>query len=324
MRTLQSHNCVWTSKDSWVIMLKMSDQEFNNANRKLRAFIKISRPIGWPVVVLVSILCMMTFQVILHNPAYHVGLHNPGLIGLAILAFFFTAAGGYAINDYFDRESDAIVKPDRPIPSNQITPLGALQFSAIMFISALGVGLMINPLAFGIVVFNISFLLLYSSHVKKFSGFLSNIAIGVVEGITIPIFAEAALFQRVSVISLSFTGIVFAGIGFNIIKDALGVNGDAKVGYLTLAIKRGPRTAVKVGAVLCFIAPITFVFPYVVGVVSAAYLIPIVFMGCIELLFLLSLFRNPNAQNVKKGVRAGVIPVLLFPIALILGTFLLR
>ena len=222
-------------------MLTMSDQVFNNANRKLRAFIKISRPIGWPVVVLVSILCMMTFQVTLHNPAYRVGLHNPGLIGLAILGFFFTAAGGYAINDYFDRESDAIVKPDRPIPSNQITPLGALQFSAIMFISALGVGLMINPLAFGIVVFNISFLLLYSSFVKKYSGFLSNITIGLVEGITIPIFAEAALFQRVSVVSLSFMGFILVGIGINVLKDVAGVEGDKTIGVSSLAIKQGKR-----------------------------------------------------------------------------------
>jgi len=286
-------------------------------NRKLRGFIKLAsfRPYGWPLVVFMSILLMISFQS---------GLHNPGLLGLSSLAFVLTCSGGYAINDYFDRESDAIAHPERPIPSKVLSPTVVVQFTVVTFAAALGVGLMINPLAFGIIVFNIVFLILYPSFFKRRLWFLSNVAIGLVEGITVPIFAEAALFQRVSVISLSFTGIVFAGIGFNIIKDALGVNGDAKVGYLTLAIKRGPRTAVKVGAVLCFIAPITFVFPYVVGVVSAAYLIPIVLMGCIELLFVLSLFRNPNAQNVKKGVRAGVIPVLLFPIALILGTFLLR
>lgn len=286
-----------------------------NINRKLRGFIKLAsfRPFGWPLVVFMSILLMISFQR---------GLHNPSLMGLAILAFVLTCSGGYAINDYFDRESDAIVHPERPIPSKVLSPIGVVQFTVVMFAAALGVGVMINPLAFGIVVFNIVFLIAYPSFFKRRLWFLSNVAIGLVEGITVPIFAEAALFQRVSVISLSFTGLVFAGIGFNMIKDALGVDGDVKAGYLTLAVKRGPRTAVKVGAVLCLVAPITFVFPYVVGVVSAAYLIPIALMGCIELLFVLSMFRNPNAQNVEKRMRTGIIPVLLFPIALVLGTFL--
>jgi geranylgeranylglycerol-phosphate geranylgeranyltransferase len=306
-------------------MLKMSDQVFNNANRKLMALIKISRPIGWPIVVLVSILCMMTFQVALHNPAYQVGLHNPGLIGLAILAFFFTAAGGYAINDYVDRESDAIVKPDRPIPSNQITPLGALQFSAIMFISALGVGLMINPLAFGIVIFNISFLLLYSSFVKKYSGFLSNIAIGLVEGITIPIFAEAALFQRVSVVSLSFMGFILVGIGINVLKDVAGVEGDKTIGVSSLAIKRGKPTAVRVGALFLVATAISLIVPYVEGVVTIAYLVPMALMGGIILHVASSLFKKTDAQDVKKLLKLFRTSLLiLFPVALIVGTFLLR
>jgi len=306
-------------------MVNISDQVLNNTNRKLRAFIKISRPIGWPVVVLVSILCMMTFQVALHNPAYHVGLHNPSLIGLAILAFFFTAAGGYAINDYVDRESDAIVKPDRPIPSNQITPLGALQFSAIMFISALVVGLMINPLAFGIVVFNITFLLVYSSFVKKYSGFLSNIAIGLVEGITIPIFAEAALFQRVSVVSLSFMGFILVGIGINVLKDVAGVDGDKTIGVSSLAIKRGKCTAVRVGALFLVATAISLIVPYVEGVVTIAYLIPMALMGVIILHVASSLFKKTDSQDVKKLLKRFRTSLLvLFPLALLAGTFLLR
>jgi geranylgeranylglycerol-phosphate geranylgeranyltransferase len=302
----------------------MSDQASNNAKRKLKAFIKISRPIGWPVVVLVSILCMMTFQVTLHNPAYLVGLRDPSLIGLAILAFFFTAAGGYAINDYVDRESDAIVKPDRPIPSNQITPLGALQFSAVMFISALGVGFLINPLAFGIVIFNISFLLLYSSFVKKYSGFLSNIAIGLVEGVTIPIFAEAALFQRVSVVSLSFMGFILVGIGINVLKDVAGVEGDKTIGVSSLAIKRGERTAAKVGVLLCFFAIITSPLPYFVGVVSVAYLVPIALMSCIIFYVALSIFKKPSAENVKRQLKMFSASEILIPVALVAGIFLLR
>ena len=37
-----------------------------------------------------------------------------------LLIFFsmaFITSAGFAINDYFDRESDAVIKPKRPIPS---------------------------------------------------------------------------------------------------------------------------------------------------------------------------------------------------------------
>ncbi len=303
----------------------MSSQVFNNVNRKLRAFIKISRPIGWPVVVLLSILCMMTFQVALHNPAYPGGLQNPSLIGLAILAFFFTAAGGYAINDYVDRESDAIARPERPIPSNQITPLDALLFSAIMFILALVVALAINPFALGIVVFNTVFLIVYSGFIKKYSGFLSNITIGLVEGITIPIFAEVVLFQRVSIISLSFMGFILVGIGINVLKDVAGVEGDTMIGVSSLATKLGSRTAVRVGALFLVANAISLIVPYLAGVVTVAYLVPVALMGGIVFHVAYSLFKNTNAQDVRKLLKRYRTSLLvLFPTALTAGIFLLR
>ncbi len=53
-------------------------------------------------------------------------------IQTALLIFFsmaFITSAGFAINDYFDRESDAIIKPKRPIPS------GALSLKQVMVVS---------------------------------------------------------------------------------------------------------------------------------------------------------------------------------------------
>ncbi len=41
-----------------------------------------------------------------------------------LLIFFsmaFITSAGFAINDYFDRESDAVIKPKRPIPSGALS-----------------------------------------------------------------------------------------------------------------------------------------------------------------------------------------------------------
>jgi 4-hydroxybenzoate polyprenyltransferase len=47
---------------------------------------------------------------------------NVGVV--ALLTFFsmsFIASGGFAINDFFDKESDAVIKPKRPIPSGSLS-----------------------------------------------------------------------------------------------------------------------------------------------------------------------------------------------------------
>ncbi|MCJ7713331.1 UbiA family prenyltransferase, partial [Candidatus Bathyarchaeota archaeon] len=49
---------------------------------------------------------------------------GPINIQTVLLIFFsmaFITSAGFSINDYFDRESDAVIKPNRPIPSGLFT-----------------------------------------------------------------------------------------------------------------------------------------------------------------------------------------------------------
>src|SRR5512147_2603063 len=51
-------------------------------------------------------------------------LGNGNALLAGVLIFFSMAAitsAGFAINDFFDKESDAIIKPKRPIPSGALT-----------------------------------------------------------------------------------------------------------------------------------------------------------------------------------------------------------
>ena len=110
--------------------------------RSLKAFIRLIRLPYWLMEGILCVLFMITFQR---------GFYKPVLMGLAVLTMAFVGAGGSAINDYFDCDSDAITHPDRPIPSHQISPATALQFSALMFLAGLGVSIAINPVVLGIV-----------------------------------------------------------------------------------------------------------------------------------------------------------------------------
>ena len=105
------------------------------------------------------------------------------------------------------------------------------------------------------------------------------------------------------------------------LKDAAGLEGDMKIGLPTLAAKRGPRTAVRVGALFYLFAAIALPLPYVVGVVTIAYLIPIALLGLMMVNSAVSLFRKPAVQNVEKQRENTLTTaVLLFPIALVAGT----
>ncbi len=56
---------------------------------------------------------------------------DPQTILLIFFSMAFITSAGFAINDYFDRESDAVIKPKRPIPS------GALSLKQVVVISGL-------------------------------------------------------------------------------------------------------------------------------------------------------------------------------------------
>jgi len=280
---------------------------------KLKAFIRLIRLPYWLIEGLLCVLFMITFQR---------GFYKPVLMSLAVLTVAFIGAGGAAINDYFDRESDAITHPDRPIPSHQISPTNAVQFSALTYIAGLLVSFVINPLAFGIAALTTVLFILYPRVFKRYLGFLSNLVMGFL-GATIPLFAEAVVFQTISIASLSFVGMIAGGaIGLNVLKDVLTLDGDLKIGYPTLAIKRGIRIAAVVGALFLLFSVLASPLPYLVGIVSIVYLIPVTVWGCIVVYSALSLLKNPNAQNVNKRIKMFTTSAVVYPIALIANAVL--
>lgn len=276
----------------------------------MRAFIRLIRLPYWLMEGLLCVLFMLTFQK---------GFYKPILMGLAVVTVAFIGAGGAAVNDYFDRDSDAITYPDRPIPSRQISPASALQFSALTFLIGLGISYAINPFALGIAGLNTVLFTIYPRFLKRISGFLSNLVMGFL-GASIALFAETVVFQNISSASLSFVGMIAGGaIGLNVLKDVLTLDGDLKVGYPTLAAKRGIRSAVTVGALFLFLSVIASPLPYLFRVVNVVYLLPVVVWGGLVVYSAVLLLKNPSSQNVKKRLKMFTTSALVYPIALIVN-----
>ena len=104
-------------------------------------------------------------------------------------------------------------------------------------------------------------------------------------------------------------------------RDVLSLEGDLKAGYATLAAKRGPQFATKVGAIFFLLNVIGSPVPYLVDAIGWYYLIPIILWDIILVVSGVALLRNQNIDSVKKHERLVTRTMILIPIALVLGAF---
>ncbi|MGE5533035.1 MAG: UbiA family prenyltransferase [Bacillota bacterium] len=247
---------------------------------------------------------------------------------VAVLTFFsmaFIASAGFAINDYFDRESDAVIKPKRPIPSGALSLTQVIEFSGALFAFGLVMAFFINWLIFVTIATDSILLLLYSYLVKRKSGFAANLLMGVLTG-TAFIYGQATVSNTINLVSLSLYPIAFGTIGGNILRDILSIDGDSKVGYPTLPQKIGSVSAAKVGAVFFLLtgllAPLPAI-PFFVGHFTVYYL-PLILLWSILLIYSsLRLFMSTSTiADIRKYERLVTMSMMLLPFALIVEAVL--
>jgi 4-hydroxybenzoate polyprenyltransferase len=278
--------------------------------KKLKAFVMLLRPPYWLMTGGLSVLTMFTLQK---------SVPDFGLLALVILSAVCISSGGFAFNDYIDQESDAIAKKNRPIPSQILAPWHALLTSAVLFAIGLLASLTIDWLCFALALMDTFLLVAYSTVIKKRAGFFGSFLMGFLIGTSF-VYGEAALSREITIASFSLSFMSMGSIGGNILRDVLSLEGDLKAGYSTLAAKRGPKFATRVGAVFFLLNVLGSPIPYLVDAVGYAYLIPIVIWDIILVISSVALLRKAdNIEVVKKHERLVTRTMILIPIALILG-----
>ena len=244
------------------------------------------------------------------------------------LIFFSMAcitSAGFAINDYFDKDSDAVIKPKRPIPAGALSLKQVIAVSTVLFVLGLVLALLINWLSFTILAVDSGLLLVYSWLVKRKSGFAANILVGVLTG-TAFLFGEAGTLGSnatsplsLSLASLSLYPIAFGTIGGNVLRDILSLEGDSKVGYPTLPQKIGNPNSAKVAAVFFVACGVFAPLPFIIGNFTAYYL-PLILLWSILLIYssIRLVTSDFTVANVRKYERLITMSMILLPLALIL------
>jgi geranylgeranylglycerol-phosphate geranylgeranyltransferase len=246
----------------------------------------------------------------------------PEKIFLIFFSMAFITSAGFAINDYFDRESDAIIKPKRPIPSGALSLKQVMAVSGVLFVMGLVMAAFINWLSFIIIAIDSLLLLTYSYMVKRKSGFIANVLVGILTG-TAFLYGEATITvpATISLISITLYPIAFGTIGGNVVRDILSLEGDSKVGYPTLPQKIGSVSAAKVGAIFFLLtgllAPLPSV-PFFRGHFSVYYL-PLILLWSILLIYssIRLMTSSSTVQNIRRYERLVTMSMILLPLALI-------
>jgi geranylgeranylglycerol-phosphate geranylgeranyltransferase len=242
-----------------------------------------------------------------------------------IFLIFFSMAcitsAGFAINDYFDRESDAVIKPKRPIPSGALSLKQVIVISTFLFTVGLALAYLINLLSFLILLIDCILLLIYSAFVKRKSGFAANVLVGLLVG-TAFLYGEATVSQTISLISLSLYPICFGTIGGNILRDILSLEGDSKIGYPTLPKEIGNKGSITIAAfffiVTAILAPLPFFFQF-----FAIYYLSLISLWGILLVYssIRLVTSQPTVENVRKYERLITMSMMLLILSLIIEAF---
>lgn len=139
------------------------------------------------------------------------GNMHPGLMAIAMLCLAVNAGAAGAINMWYDRDIDAVMKRTRhrPIPSGRVAPEEALSFGLVLSVfSVMVMGLALNWMAAGLLAFaNFFYVVVYTMGLKRRTP--QNIVIGGAAGAFPPVIGWAAVTGDVTPASLVLFAIIF-------------------------------------------------------------------------------------------------------------------
>ncbi|MFW6448205.1 MAG: UbiA family prenyltransferase [Halobacteriota archaeon] len=231
------------------------------AARRLRGLVRLTRPGN---VVGGAVLAVLGAYVA-------AALAHPLELAVAAGATGLGTAAGNAINDYFDREIDAVNRPDRPIPSGAVEPTDALVLSGVALGVAFAATVALLPVeAIGIAVVVLVLLVTYTQVFKGTPGGGNAVVAFLV--------ASALWFGGAAVGDLPATAVLGALAGLatftrEVVKDIEDLPGDRAAGLRTLPVAVGVRGAWIAAGVALGLGGLVSPVPYLDGTFGIWYLV---------------------------------------------------
>ncbi|XP_062095095.1 chlorophyll synthase, chloroplastic [Humulus lupulus] len=231
--------------------IKGASQESN----KWKIRLQLTKPVTWPPLIW-GVVCGAAASGNFHWTLEDVA---KSIVCMMMSGPFLT---GYTqtINDWYDRDIDAINEPYRPIPSGAISENEVITQIWVLLLGGLGLAGLLDvwaghnvPTVFYLAVGGSLLSYIYSAPPLKLkqNGWIGNFALGA-SYISLPWWAGQALFGTLTpdiiVLTLLYS---IAGLGIAIVNDFKSIEGDRAMGLQSLPVAFGSETAkwICVGAI---------------------------------------------------------------------------
>lgn len=264
---------------------------------KVGGYLRLMRPVN----------CFMMGVAVIVGAAladpHDLGIYWLNLVYGFVTGFVLTAAS-MAINDYYDREIDAVNEPNRPIPSGLIKPREALAFAFILTAMGFATAYLTNIFCFVVAIFAWMIFVTYTTLGKR-SGLPGNFLVSICVAIPF-IYGSATMVNSVELNVLFFAFMAFfSNTGREVTKGIVDVKGDEMQNVRTLAVRYGRKNAAIAATVFYLLAVLLSPIPWVLELVSF-WFIPFVAVtdwGLVaSSVMLLKDYSRENARKIKNSV----------------------
>jgi geranylgeranylglycerol-phosphate geranylgeranyltransferase len=275
---------------------------------KLRGLLRLIRPLnclmmGFAVVVGASLVSPLNFKF--------------NLLWGFVTSFALTAAS-MVINDYYDREIDAINEPNRPIPQGEVSPKEALSSALILSVIGFIAAFETNPpstLIIAVIAYIISITYITKG---KGTGLPGNFLVSAT--VVTPFIYGGFTVGQVETPIFLFAAIVFlSNTGREITKGIVDVEGDSSHNIKTIAVTHGKKTAAAVATIFSLLAVSLSPLPWLWKLVSDWFLPPVILTDIGLLVSSILLLRNYSRENAKRIKNLSLIWFTTGLLAFLLG-----
>ncbi|HZF74309.1 MAG TPA: heme o synthase [Acetobacteraceae bacterium] len=234
------------------------------------------------------------------------GSLHPVLAVTAILCIAVGAGAAGAINMWYDRDIDAVMRrtASRPIPAGRVQPDAALGFGILLAVaSVLVLGLATNWVAAFVLAFTIFFyVVVYTMWLKRRTP--QNIVIGGAAGAFPPVVGWAAVTGDVTLVPAILFLIIFAWTPPHFWALSLWAHGDyARAGVPMLPVVSGAReTRRQVLLYSILLAPLGLL-PWAVGFSGPAYAVAAALLGGVFVWRAWQVWREPQDEGGRSLAR---------------------
>ena len=276
---------------------------------KPSGFLRIIRPLnclmmGFAVIVGASLVSALNFSINL-------------LLGF-VTSFTLTGAS-MAINDYYDREIDAINEPNRPIPSGAVSPKEALSFAAVLSLVGFAAALITSKSCLIVAVIAWMIFVTYTTKGKR-TGLPGNLLVSTC--VVIPFIYGGFVVENLKLSAILFAAMAFlSNTGREVAKGIVDVEGDRSQNVRTIALLFGERTAAVLSSILSVLAVSLSPLPWLWDLVSDWFLPFVILTDAGLIVSSISLLRDCSRKNARRVKNLNLLWFTTGLLAFIAGTF---